>query len=59
MNEEEMKVEVTSGEAALLRRLLREFDRDMRDRKNAPKGWTYGEVQDGLANSKSLQAKLA
>lgn len=58
MDEEPMKVEVTSGEAALLRRLLRKFDETMRNRKNAPKGWTYGEVQDGLANSKSLQAKL-
>ena len=52
------KIEITPGESELLKRLLAEFQTDMRDRKNAPKGWTYGEVQDGLANSTSLLAKL-
>lgn len=52
------KIEITTTEAALLRRVLSEFQTDMRERKNAPKGWTYGDVQDGLAASTSLLAKL-
>lgn len=52
------KIEITAGESELLKRVLGDFLADMRERKNAPKGWTYGQVQDGMSAATSLLAKL-
>lgn len=54
------KIEVTSRERRLLKKVIQDFYVEARARsaRGRPKGWTVGEVHDAIDDCKSLLAKL-
>lgn len=62
MSEEEalamFDVELTSLERKIARDVLEEYRADLRAKKNPPKGWSYGNVQDALSALDSICKKL-
>lgn len=54
MSDEAKTIVLTGAEAAYLREILEERRTDLRERKNPPKGWTYGKAQDALSHSTAI-----
>ncbi len=52
------KIEISETERKLLRRVLADFLADMRERRGNPRGWTHGDVQDGLNAAQSILTKI-